>query len=164
VRLRVLRCRPVDLVSIKLLKIVGEHIFVIQITPRSTQEVHTSQIRICFTHPTTKNIYSIVFRRVGYMFAYPAGVEMDLLSTNDYESNGVCGERHQPGGRKGCNSQAACGYSLCATCSGDVRPHPSPRTICTWVSQSVRKVLIRSLYLVNGDAHTLGAFGSSQGE
>jgi len=58
---------------------VGEHSFVIQVTPKSTQEVHTSQIKICFTHPTTKSLYPIVFQRGDTFLSTPAGVDRDLL-------------------------------------------------------------------------------------
>lgn len=43
-----------------------------------------------------------------------------------------------------------------------LRLHPSSCTICTWVSQLVRKVLIRSSLLADGDAHT-GFFYFSRG-
>jgi len=46
---------------------------------------------------------------------------------------------------------------------GDLRPHPSSRTICTWVSPLVRKILTRILYLADGDAYTGRAFGGFKG-
>jgi len=58
---------------------VCEHSFVIQVTPKSTQEVQTSQIDICFTQPTTKSLYPIVFQREDTFLSTPAGVDRDLL-------------------------------------------------------------------------------------
>jgi len=57
----------------------GKHSFVIQVTPKSMQEVNTSQIKICVTHLTTRSLYPIVLRRGDAFLSTPAGVDRDLL-------------------------------------------------------------------------------------
>jgi len=55
-----------------------EHSFVTQVTAKSTQEVHTSQLKsVLPTLPTKVVSYCIL--PVGYILCTPAGVEKDLL-------------------------------------------------------------------------------------
>ena len=42
---------------------LGEHSWIVQVSPRDRREVHADQLKPCWTHPATNEWYHLVYRR-----------------------------------------------------------------------------------------------------